>query len=73
MNITRLRRRREKMTDLKIPIENAFLMVTDIESRDGTIGFNVKVSAHVLRNIGGTRVSIYVHDKRSQDRIQNPC
>lgn len=52
------------MTDLKIPIENAILKVMDIESRDGTIGFDVEVSAHVLRNIGGTKVSIYVHDKR---------
>jgi len=52
------------MANLKIPIENAILMVTDIESRDGTIGFDIEVSAHVLRNIGGTRVSVYVHDKR---------
>ena len=52
------------MTNLKIHIENAILMITDLASRDGTIGFDVDVSAHVLRNIGGTRVSIYVHDKR---------
>ncbi|MHA1964911.1 MAG: hypothetical protein ACXACG_09320 [Candidatus Thorarchaeota archaeon] len=52
------------MANLKIPIEKATLMVTDIESRDGTIGFDIEVSAHVLRNIGGTRVSVYVHDKR---------
>ncbi len=62
--MARLRRRGEEMTDLKIPIENAILKVMDIESRDGTIGFDVEVSAHVLRNIGGTKVSIYVHDKR---------
>jgi hypothetical protein len=53
------------MTDLKIPIENAILMVTDLASRDGTVGFDVDVSAHILRNIGGSRVSVYVHDKRS--------
>jgi len=52
------------MANLKIPIEKAILMVTDIESRDGTIGFDIEVSAHVLRSIGGTRLSIYVHDKR---------
>ncbi|MFX1559312.1 MAG: hypothetical protein ACFFBL_01870 [Promethearchaeota archaeon] len=52
------------MANLKIPIENAILMVRDIESRDGTIGFDIAVSAHVLRNIGGIRVSVYVHDKR---------
>ena len=52
------------MTNLKIPIENAILIVTDIEHHDGSIGFDAKVSAHVLRNIGGTKVSIYVHDKR---------
>ena len=52
------------MTNLKIPIEKAVLMVTDIERRDGTIGFDIEVSAHVLRNICGTRVSVYVHDKR---------
>ncbi len=52
------------MTDLKIPIENAVLMITDVANRDGTVGFDLEVSAHILRNIGGTRVSIYVHDKR---------
>ncbi|MHA3964205.1 MAG: hypothetical protein AM325_011795 [Candidatus Thorarchaeota archaeon SMTZ1-45] len=52
------------MTSLKIPIEKAILMVTDIETRDGTIGFDVEVSAHVLRNRGGTQLSIYIHDKR---------
>lgn len=52
------------MTSLKIPIEKAVLMVTEIERREGTIGFEIEVSAHVLRNIGGTRVSVYVHDKR---------
>jgi hypothetical protein len=52
------------MTDLKIQIENAILMITDLASRDGTVGFNLDVSAHILRNIGGTQVSIYVHDKR---------
>ena len=52
------------MANLKIPIENAVLMVTNIESRDGTIGFDIEVSAHVLRNIGGAQVSVYVHDKR---------
>ena len=62
--IARLRRRGEEMTNLKIPIENAVLMVTGVESRDGTVGFEVEVSAHVLRSIGGTRVSIYIHDKR---------
>lgn len=34
------------------------------ERHDGSIGFDAKVSAHVLRNIGGARVSVYVHDKR---------
>ncbi|MFW9982691.1 MAG: hypothetical protein ACFFE3_12355 [Candidatus Thorarchaeota archaeon] len=58
------------MANLKIPIENAILMVTDIESREGNIGFDIEVSAHILRNIGGTRVSIYVHDKRSQQAIK---
>ncbi len=62
--IARLRRRGEKMTNLEIPIDNAILMITDVESRDGPIGFHVKVSAHVLRNIGGARVSVYIHDKR---------
>lgn len=52
------------MTNMKIPIENGILMVTDIQRRDGTVGFEVEVSAHVLRSIGGTRVSVYVHDKR---------
>ena len=52
------------MTNMKIPIENGILMVTGIERRDGTVGFEVEVSAHVLRSIGGTRVSVYVHDKR---------
>ncbi|MFW9805214.1 MAG: hypothetical protein ACFFFK_00630 [Candidatus Thorarchaeota archaeon] len=52
------------MANLKIPIEKATLMVTNIERWDGTIGFDIKVSAHVLRNIGGTHVSVYVHDKR---------
>ena len=52
---------------MKIPIENAILMVTDIERRDGIIGFDIDVSAHVLRNIGGTQVSVYVHDKRGSE------
>ncbi len=52
------------MTNLSIPIENAILMVTEIERRDGTISFDVEVSAHILRNIGGAKVSVYVHDKR---------
>ena len=47
-----------------IPIENALLMVTQVESRDGTIGFELDVSAHILRNIGGTKISVYIHDKR---------
>lgn len=55
------------MTNMKIPIENAILMVTDIERRDGIIGFDIDVSAHVLRNIGGTQVSVYVHDKRGSE------
>jgi hypothetical protein len=54
------------MTNLIIPIENAFLMVTQVESRDGAIVFELDVSAHILRNIGGTKVSVYVHDKREQ-------
>jgi len=66
MNNARLRRRGEEMTNLEIPIENATLIVTDIGRCDGTVGFGVKVSAHVLRNIGGTKVSVYVHDKRCQ-------
>ncbi|MGY5865824.1 MAG: hypothetical protein RTV41_14570 [Candidatus Thorarchaeota archaeon] len=53
------------MTSLKIHIENAILMVTDIKSCDGTIGFNAEVSAHVLRNNGGSKVSVYIHDKRN--------
>jgi hypothetical protein len=53
------------MTNLEIPIENGILMVTGIERRDGIVGFEVEVSAHVLRSIGGTRVSVYIHDKRS--------
>lgn len=52
------------MTNLKIPIENGILMVTDIQRRDGTVDFEVEVSAHVLRSIGGTKVSVYIHDKR---------
>ncbi|MFW9962507.1 MAG: hypothetical protein ACFFCX_03025 [Candidatus Sifarchaeia archaeon] len=52
------------MTNKKIPIEKAVLMVTDIESRDGTINFDVEVSAHILRNRGGTQLSVYIHDKR---------
>ena len=52
------------MTNMKIPIENGILMVTDIQRHDGAIGFEVEVSAHVLRSIGGTRVSVYIHDKR---------
>ncbi|MHA1949745.1 MAG: hypothetical protein ACXAAO_03105 [Candidatus Thorarchaeota archaeon] len=52
------------MTNLKIHIENAILVVTEIESYDGTIGFNAEVSAHVLRNNGGSKVSVYIHDKR---------
>jgi len=52
------------MTNLKIPIENGALRVTGLESCDGTVGFEIAVSAHVLRSIGGTRVSIYIHDKR---------
>ena len=52
------------MADLKVPIANAVLMITDLASRDGTVHFDVEVSAHILRNIGGTRVSVYVHDKR---------
>ena len=54
------------MTNLVITIENATLMITELACRDGTIGFDIDVSAHVLRNIGGTRVSVYVHDKRGQ-------
>jgi hypothetical protein len=53
------------MTDMKIAIENAILMITNLASRDGTVGFDVDVSAHILRNVGGTRVSVYVHDKRN--------
>ena len=52
------------MTNLIIPIEKALLMVTQVESRDGTIGFELDVSAHILRNIGGTKISVYIHDKR---------
>ncbi|MFW9833883.1 MAG: hypothetical protein ACFFEK_07820 [Candidatus Thorarchaeota archaeon] len=52
------------MANLKISIEKATLMVMNIEGRDGTIGFKIGVAAHVLRNNGGTRLSIYVHDKR---------
>ncbi len=64
MSNTRLRRRGEEMTNVQIPIERAILMVTDVERRDGTIVFNIEVSAHVLRNIGGSSLSIYIHDKR---------
>ena len=52
------------MTNLKIPIERATLMVTEIARRDGSIGFDIEVSAHVLRSIGGTNLSVYIHDKR---------
>ena len=52
------------MTNMDIPIEKGILMVTDLESRDGTVSFEINVSAHVLRSIGGTRVSVYIHDKR---------
>ncbi len=52
------------MTNLKIRIEKAILIVTNMEHHDGSIGFDAKVSAHVLRNIGGARVSVYIHDKR---------
>jgi hypothetical protein len=53
------------MTDMKIAIENAILMITNLASQDGTVGFDIDVSAHILRNVGGTRVSVYVHDKRN--------
>ncbi|MFW9788868.1 MAG: hypothetical protein ACFFE2_10335 [Candidatus Thorarchaeota archaeon] len=54
------------MTSRRISIERATLVVMDIEKLDGAIGFNIDVSAHVLRSIGGTNLSIYIHDKRNQ-------
>jgi hypothetical protein len=49
----------------EIQIKDATLKIPNIEGRDGTVIFDETVSAHVLRNSGGTRFSVYIHDKRA--------
>lgn len=49
----------------EIQLKDATLKIPNVESRDGTVVFGETVSAHILRNNGGKRYSVYVYDKRS--------
>ncbi|MFX1367574.1 MAG: hypothetical protein ACFFAY_03135 [Promethearchaeota archaeon] len=53
------------MRSIEIQIKSAVLKITDIEGRDGTVTFDETVTAHILRNNGATKFSVYVHDKRA--------
>lgn len=49
----------------EIQIKDATLKIPNIEGRDGTVIFDKTVTAHILRNNGGKRFSVYIHDKRA--------
>ncbi|MFW9913960.1 MAG: hypothetical protein ACFFEU_15885 [Candidatus Thorarchaeota archaeon] len=49
----------------EIQLKNATLRIQNVESRDGTVICGETVTAHILRNNGGKRFSVYVYDKRS--------
>ena len=53
------------MRSHEIQIKDATLKIPNVESRDGTVIFDETITAHVLRNNGGTRFSVYIHDKRT--------
>jgi hypothetical protein len=49
----------------EIHLKDATLKITNVEGRDGTVVFEETVTAHVLRNNGGKRFSVYIYDKRA--------
>jgi hypothetical protein len=53
------------LTSHEIQLKDATLKIPNVGSRDGTVIFEDTVTAHVLRNNGGKRFSVYVYDKRS--------
>ncbi|MHA1924531.1 MAG: hypothetical protein ACXABV_01470 [Candidatus Thorarchaeota archaeon] len=52
------------MRSHEIQIKDATLKIPNVEGRDGTVIFDKTVTAHILRNNGGKRFSVYIHDKR---------
>ncbi|MFX1263033.1 MAG: hypothetical protein ACFFAZ_13175 [Promethearchaeota archaeon] len=52
------------MRSHEIQLKDATLRIQNVESRDGTVVCGETVTAHILRNNGGRRFSVYVYDKR---------
>ena len=48
-----------------IQLKDATIRIQNVESRDGTVFCRETVTAHILRNSGGKRLSVYIYDKRS--------
>ena len=46
-------------------IKCAVLKIDNVEGRDGSVTFDETITAHILRNNGAAKFSVYIHDKRA--------